>query len=308
MFDSMNPSKLAGTQDMTIAIDFKDRSQYFISEHIKYLERFNFLLSVGDLTGTLPKNNLQIRQWLILGALYSLQGKKDLAEKNYIWAFELFRRNTFVCAIYSEGFSYYLYVKSAFDFFFLNVELPLRFDMYKKFISAQDFNFKRLASPDGSVPTTDTRAENNVAPLAGSYLNLFGCYSVYRLNGSYLFISHNPEIIRLRKNRHVAPDFGHFVFWKNGQWIVPHPWYKGYADKQARQGQERDYLNVPKGNWNGALWRFFSEPKLKVIEATYKLVELEFAPKCRRTFVIGPNDFSVHDNINGAVTSKIYGF
>jgi hypothetical protein len=314
MFDSMNPTKLAGTQDIIISTFFSEPSHSVelfakrISEDIKALEKFNFLLAVGDVTGTLPKNNLQIRQWFILGALYWQSGRREYGAELFARAVAQFNSMIYKkSGIYCEGYSYFLYVKYAFDFYYR--ASGYTFNDVRKIFDDVENNFSKFSMLNREMPFTDTILETR--PAVGYTEEYFSNdhYSIWRKPKSCLFISHNPEIILHRKNRHVAPDFGHFVFWCDGMFAVHHPWYKGYSAKQARPHQERDYLNVPKGSWNKDLWwRYFSAPELKVTELGSEKIILRYDKNCTRTFDICGIAFKISDCQHGATSTQYFSF
>jgi hypothetical protein len=302
MLEFLSPSALASAQDEIIATPAAslDRGAAW-----KRLERFEPMLTAGRLSGLLPSNNLKLRNLLIFAGLCE---SSERVKRGALIdeASRLFRSLLYPGNIYSEGLSYLEYVRGALAFLMAqNSDAEF---LYYRMAGALS-NFEKMAAPDGSVPFTDTRADSKVrTPAAAPGWTRLSGYSVLRKGGSYLFVAHNPEIVRHRKNQHVAPDFGHFAFWRAGEWVVGHPWYTGYKEKKSRPGQERDYLNVPRGNWNSPLWRWMPAPRLEVLTVTDEEIRLRFDAKTERIFRFAPGFFLVEDVIGKTARQTLYAF
>jgi hypothetical protein len=301
MLEFLSPSALANAQDEILATP---AAALDADAARRRLEKFVPMLTAGEWSGLLPANNLKLRNLLILAGLCSQDDKAGQGSR-LNEASRLFRSLLYQGFIYSEGLSYLEYVRAAVAFAeargvdcgFLSARM-----------AAAVSNFWKICAPDGSVPFTDTRADSKVDATAApqGWTRLPG-YSVLRRGGAYLFVAHNPEIVHHRKNQHVAPDFGHFAFWRAGEWVVRHPWYTGYKEKKARPGQERDYLNAPRGNWNSPLWRWMPAPRLTFSLSEFE-IRLRFDAKTERIFGFAPGYFVVEDVVGKTARQTLYAF
>jgi hypothetical protein len=310
MLEFLSPTALAVAQDEIMSAYPTVFERPAVRLHFRRrLEAFDLLLRLGAVSGLLPPNNLQIRQFLILAALCGpdeSERRADLVGR----AYRLLLRLTYDGPVYAEGFSYCQYVDAAMAFFEAQggSAPPIR-----TLLDATLRNFAELRAPDGSVPTTDTWATSHPSPWPNPPpygWTRHGGYSAFRhVSGAYLFIHHNPEIVTHRKNQHVAPDFGHFAFWRSGAWVANHPWYEGWAAKKRRPGQERYHLNVPHGIWNSPLWRWMlPAPSLNVLVVNETEIRLRYGLGALRVFKFFPGFFTVEDQIGGAAHEKLYQF
>lgn len=298
MIRYLDPSALAGFQDETM--ELSDPGPADARARIAELNRFGLLFQSVLGLSALPKNNLYIRQHLLLSALHHAAGesaKEADARSEALKAFDacLFEGPSLDGTkgmFYAEGYSYFLYVEDAFRFHErITGENPV-----PDLRAAVERSFALLAAPDGRVPAADTRFTDRVRPVAREGFGFFPGYTVFRRRPDiFLLIAHNPRIMDFRRNLHVDFDFGHFCLYGRGAWRILHEWYEGYDRKRAGPGKEPWARNVIVGAFNREpAWRYLPTAGLRVRETTRNRVRLGIG-RAERIFTFRDDGFEVLD-------------
>lgn len=267
MFEFLDPqyrstSNLVNYQDWIInraGINVDD-----VDKYIKELNKYNILFNSFMGLNQVPNSNIIIRQNVILAALYYIKGEKDKAKKYKILADETFL-NLKRHWIYLEGFSYFLYVKMAYDFYLKFVPQFFAGNVDTMTFTTMEKVYAKFASPDKKVPTTDTAFIHEIYNEEKlNYVNEL--YSVHYLNntGTYIFVNHNKTINDYSKNFHMNYEFGHFCIFHDGKWLLKHPFYPGYDMKQKTNIKEAWNHNIIYGSHcKEPVWRYLPKQKLE---------------------------------------------
>lgn len=255
-----NSTELVRFQDYLISLPSINTEK--VDEYISELNKYNILFNSFLGLNSIPESNIAIRQNLVLAALYyikkDLNKAKELKEK----ADNLFV-NLKASWFYLEGFSYWRYVKSAYDFYFKFCPQHFAGNIDSMTLLTMGEFYKKISNYDGSLPVTDTYFSDRVVPEQERLNFSNNLYSTYYLNSqsTYVFINHNSHISWPRNNRHINFEFGHFVVFDKGRWKVLHPWYPGYASKSNSKIKESWNNNIIVGSHSSEpLWRLNPNP------------------------------------------------
>jgi len=204
-------------------------------KYLKELKRYKLLVE-NNYFGLNPVavNNLAIRYYMILSTLYF---KLNKSSKSYLLRSKADTLFANLCqTFYIEGFSYFLYVKSAYDFYF---KITGTFD--NSLMKTVLESYQKIAAPDKTIPTTDTAFTSRITdsnPVVFGNEQNFRMYSVYNISDKiYVFVNHYEQFRNHSHIGHINFEFGHFCIYSNG-WKVLHKWYPGYKAKQESDIKE----------------------------------------------------------------------
>ena len=262
-----NSSELANYQDHILNMAGINLNQ--IDGYLRELEKYNILFQSFLGYNAIPENNLAIRNNLIKSVLFYLKKDFQNAKKCKMDADEIFIKLK-IGWFYIEGFSYFLYVKKAYDFYFKFIPQYEFGNIDMSTLTTMTEFYRKITCLDGTAPTTDTSNTDILQPDPAriNYHNDY--YSVHILNNqsTYIFIDHNTRINEFSKNLHVNYTFGHFTVFHKGEHLVIGPGYPGYSLKQSSQIKESWNNNIIYGSHcNEPLWRY--KPYKPKLEWTY---------------------------------------
>lgn len=292
----LSTSNLASYQDSIIVrpgINVDD-----VDKIVEELHKYDILFNGFFGLNAVSENNLFIRQQLILATMAYI--KKDLdacriAKQKADDALS----NLKVDMFYLEGYSYFLYVMAAYEFYFRFVPQYSYGNIDLNFLLTIKGMYSRISGPDGAVLTTDTRAEHKIQNLdrLGFSNNL---YSVYYMNNqtTFVFINHNRHINRLANDGHVNYDFGHFCVFHENKWMVLHPFYPGYKDKAGTSLKESWNHNIISNGMytKEPYWRYLPKQELVHWKNSSNVHLFQIGDKITRKIEILRNGIFVTDN------------
>lgn len=278
-----NPTELATLQDQIIS-----KTVITSVDALGFIKQLNeyWLLTNVSLFGinVIAKNNLSIRQNFILARLYYVAGNVSKSNLYATKGASLFQSMIYD-GFYVEGYSYYKYVDIARQFYYKNVSC------FPGVNITLDYNYAKIAAPDGRVPTTDTHYEDVIRGTIGTYTDLITReYSIHRRGSSYVFINHVDYLNAYSMNLHVNYEFGHFCIYSNGAWQLIHPWYCGYGNK----------ANSPiKNSWNNNI----ISNGLRTLESWWRY--LPFKSVLKHAYAMNTNGDYVHIFLIGKIKRKL---
>jgi hypothetical protein len=148
-------------------------------------------------------NNISIRHYLLLSALYLLKNDSTNSNITYLKAKELLIYNTVDDSVYSEGSSYLVYVIEM-----INMFLKIRNDEFlvsfkeKGMIWINKFSHNTILPPVG-----DTRVGiNNYIFNESTKTEYDNEETCFRQNNNYLFIRHPKNINKYNNSGHIHFD------------------------------------------------------------------------------------------------------
>lgn len=290
-----DPTNLAKYQDSILVRPGLNREDVdgYISELHKYDILFNGFFGFN----AIAENNLFIRQQLILAVMYYIK-KDNEACKEAKKKADATLANLRVHLFYMEGYSYFLYVMMAYEFYFKFVPEFAYGNVSLNLLLTMKGMYANISGPDGSVLTTDTRSENKITNTDRlGFSNEL--YSVYYMNNqtTFVFINHNKHINRLAKNHHINFEFGHFCLFNQNKWLILHPFYPGYKDKMDTPLKESWNNNVISNgiNTKEPYWRVL--PKMDLVhEKISNVHKFKIGNKITRKIEILRNGIFVTDN------------
>lgn len=276
-----DPHELAVYQDLVISEKSAADSISWAKKHIEELEKFSTLMISFIGLNPVAKNNLAIRQFLILSTLYFVLDPTKNREKakNLKQKADEFFKNLTHEFIYAEGYSYFLYVESAYDFYWFHVGQYLFGNVSKGTLIEIHKHFGNIASPSRQVPFGDYRGEQirdiyiSHVPKTASY-NRFETsnFSIWRNtdqkqpeNSVYIFVNKSEVFENMKWNGHVNNEYGNICVYAHNDWVLNFQFYTGWGDKQKNLKEPYGHLfNVPMDEL------FDREPLWRKIKRTIK--------------------------------------
>ena len=237
-----NPANLAEYQEFIISkqsINLID-----VNNIILEMKKYNILFeSFLGLNG-IAENNLYIRQQVILAGLYFLNGDKDSCKSSKIKADNVLR-NLKRGWQYLEGYSYLLYVISAYEFYFRYVSQYAYGTIDLSSLYTMKSYLSNISAPDGSILLTDTYFTDKIFNNDRiDFSNDLVSTRYVNDETTFVFINHNSNINRLSNNLHINYEFGHFAVYCKDKWVVKHPFYPGYHLKSSTDIKESWNHNI----------------------------------------------------------------
>ena len=305
----LNPTDCARFQEKVIAQP--SMTPALARKYLWQLWFFQLMLILGAISRTLPRNNLWIRNQALRSGLSFFLNRKWRAQRFYESMLSCIQRNCVTGPRHIEGKSYKDYFQYAVAWrAAITGQIDSILDML---LNQMGSVFDSLAGPDGRILTADTRFPEPKIPsdtFPAPFVARIHGFTIFRFPpDGFFIISHTPEIIEHRFNKHVNFDFGHFGFFINGKWEITQPNYTGYADKRSGEGKEAWCLNTIVGDsanpdkadgWR----RYFSRTKLTIqepwapsmtAENPYGRLLLKMGPDSCRVFYFNNNYIGMED-------------
>jgi hypothetical protein len=308
-----SPKKYTSTSNLVnFQTEISKNRKITKEDAVKYLKELsNYDIVFISLFNANPvcTNNIAIRQYLIKAVLYYIIGDLDESKECKFLADKLFKNNT-DDNLYIEGFSYFVYVKDIYEFFFSLVPSTNMSHTigYINLLKMED-EYKKYANPfDGKVPMNDTANVLKFNDLSKiPKYNMFGkryTKIVIPDKEIYILISNNKNIYNETTKSHNEYDFGHIVIWKNGEYKLLHKWYAGYAAKEKTDIKHTWNNNIVSDNvfTEYEFWRmpkFRKEPNLDFLIDDYKgIIKLQLRNGTRwsRYITIKDDSITIVDN------------
>ncbi len=238
-----NPTELVRFQDYLMGLSGMDLSK--VDSYIDELNKYSILFKPFMGLNAIPENNIAIRQNLILATLYYIKDNKPKARELKEKADNIFV-NLKTGWMYQEGYSYFLYVKQAYDFYLKHVHQYFAGNIDTMSLITMMETYRKIANYDGSLPVNETYFEHRTNPEQERINFSNNLCSTYFLNNqsTYILVNHGQHLNTNSKNLHINYDWGHFSVYHKGRWQILHPWYPGYAAKSASPIKESWNHNI----------------------------------------------------------------
>lgn len=299
--------KLSSTTNI---VDKQTDIAYKISNN----EEFDINLAIEDLsnefmlnsfTGINPvnKNNIAIRNHLVLSMLFYLKNDPEQHLKEYNLALQKLKHNLINDSIYAEGPSYYLYVEEIIDIY-----LKIINDEELKQIKFRCNNWiSKYIMPDGTLaPVGDTRR---------SFYKEFENYdrivydseeTFFKKDNISLFIRHPSKLDKYKLNGHIHYDIGDFVLYNNDKCIILPVGYPGFEKKSQYNLDNLRYKNSIYFE-DLSNWRIRNYEQIEVSRTDSSLVmEYRILSKTvTREFIIKKNKLIIRDHGSDGINLNI---
>lgn len=300
-----NPTELAIFQD-SILTSPKETVERDHKNLKKELLKFSGLMVTVGKLNPVALNNLAIRYYLILSSLCFLEKDMKGAKVHKEKADSLFH-GLIRHFLYTEGYSYFLYTVSAYNFYWLFQGDYSFGNVSKKTIELCSQTFMNLRAPDGKVLFGDYRGEA-VSPLDYGKGTDFQAnievpgFTVIKSTESekllgfdfFILINHSKDFLDLSWNGHVNQEFSSVYIWSKGAWVTSFPFYTGWGEKMAKKGD----LGFPVhgGKIKGNLDFWFQNDKELVVDMVWGEIDRVVVFNRKETWVTvedrnGPGSF-----------------
>lgn len=302
-----DPHQLAVYQDFIIERSENDLKST-AKDHIKELEKFDTLMiSFGGLN-PVARNNLAIRQYLLLAALHFIVNPdKNDAEKTKKYkqkADDIFKSLTHEF-VYAEGYSYFLYVESAYNFYWNYVTQYFAGNVSKGTIIEVHKRFGLFASPSAQLPFGDYRGEK----IRDYYIPVEVQNGTFKRSASdnflvwrsinvkepeksvYILVNKSEFFENAKWNGHINNEFGNVCVYAQNDWVLGFPFYTGWGEKQKLLKEPHGFfMNVPVDDLmdREPLWRKIKRFVKTETEYDY-YVQLDKI-KIHRSVIFDPDD------------------
>jgi hypothetical protein len=202
------------------------------------------------------RNNIAVRNHLLLAVLYNMEGKIDSVRKKYKRAKELINYNLVNDTVWSEGPSYFLYTEEMIDLyldmveqdnFLLNVKEKCRI-WIKKYITPDNF-----LPPIGDTWKVKWEESKYVAEKTMCYDSE---QTLYKTENIYLLVRHPSHMHKYIKNGHIHYDVGDIVVYYSGKCVIFPVGYNGFEKKiKSKLYDLRNKNSIYLKNLSEPLWR-----------------------------------------------------
>lgn len=224
-----NPTELAICQDSildTLSTGNPVVDRISLEEELK---KFSGLMVTVGKMNPVALNNLAIRYYMILALFRFLDEDSTGATKFKSKADSLFR-NLCDSFLYSEGYSYFLYVKRAYEVFWQYVPKYGFGSISPSYIKTCENAFHDISAPDGRILFGDYRGEVLVGNSSKVKLSN-PSYPIKKGFDFWYMVNLDKDFKNNCWNGHVNYEYGAFYLWSKGDWFFSFPYYTGWGEK-----------------------------------------------------------------------------